>query len=209
MQADLASLTTPARRWKGSGKFRRFSENNPPIYRTLTAPSWREESKSRQTLGVSQTLPRHGITDTVQQNRLRTQSVHSFPETTSSTTGTLYSITDTTNSVVGTSHSDVGVPHSESALPHNLTRMAYSDVGPDRCRSTEGRREVGRVQLRRKLSNIKEKKKRLSRSVDKLWEVYYHLNPLGISCCMIHIHKHFPGVWPCIHNPLHMVKVRY
>ena len=162
MQADLASLTAPIRRWRGVGKLRRFSENTPPHYRTLTPPSRRtsaEESKPRQRSGTSQTLPRPVITDAV---------YPAFPET-SSVTSTTYSITDTGSSVVGTSHSDIGASRNESGLVvHPLTRMAYSDVGPDHG---EGRHQGGRTLLRRRSSSLKDKKKRLSRSADKLWEV--------------------------------------
>ena len=176
MQADLASLAAPSRRWRGLGKFRRYSDNTP-VYRTLTAPPSRristEERKPQRGGGMSTlTLSRPTVLDGYhsQQNRMRTQSVHSFSGTNSSTSGTLYSVADTTGSIIGTSHSDIGVPRSESALAHSLTRMAYSDVGMSPSRSTEGRGGEG-VLLRRRSSHTRDKKKRLSRSMDKLWEV--------------------------------------
>ena len=176
MQADLASsLAAPTRRWRGLGKFRRYSDNTP-VYRTLTAPPSRrvstEEGKPRGSMSASRTLYRPTVLDgySSQQNRMRTQSVHSFSGTNSSTSGTLYSVADTNSSVIGTSHSDIGVPRSESALAHSLSRMAYSDIGHSPTRNTEGRGETPGVLLRRR-SSRSDKKKRLSRSMDKLWEV--------------------------------------
>ena len=174
MQADLASLATPTRRWRGLGKFRRYSDNTP-VYRMLATPprgGSGEEGKSRGTLGTSRTLSRPTLLDggyPAQQNRLRNHSVHSFSGTNSSVSGTPYSVTDTTSAVIGTSHSDIGAPRCESTLAHPLTRMAYSDVGLAQRRNSD-RREEG-VLMRRTSSRIKDKKKRLSRSMDKLWEV--------------------------------------
>lgn len=169
MQADLASLAAPTRRWRGLGKFRRYSDNTP-VYRTLATPSRRistEEGKPRGIMSTSRTMSRPATLDGhhPQQNRMRTQSVHSFSGTNPSTSGTLYSVADMNSSIIGTSHSDIGVPRSESSLVHPLTRMAYSDVGISPNRS------AGEGVVRRRSSRTKDKKKRLSRSMDKLWEV--------------------------------------
>ena len=190
MQADLASLASPARRWRGSGKFRRFSENGP-AYRTLAAPTRKmsiDEGKPGQTAVMSRPHVRSSILDSYpeQWTRTRAKTVHSFPSsdnyetarsiagTTPSILGMTHSICGTTPSILGMAHSDVGTTHSESDTTNSVTRSTYSDVGPPRSRSAEGREEEGvgnGVPLRRKNSPLKEKKKRLSRSMDKLWEV--------------------------------------
>lgn len=173
MQADLASLASPARRWRGSGKFRRFSENSP-AYRTVAIPSRRmstDEAKPVHTLAASRSRSRPSVLDAYleQWSRSRAQ----FPRKLSSSSGTVYSDAGTSQSVIGMSQSDVGASHSESTLAHAVTRTAHSDVGPPRSRSAQGREEGVGAPLRRKTSHLKEKKKRLSRSVDKLWEVCY------------------------------------
>ena len=178
MQADLASQATPTRRWRGLGKFRRYSDNTP-AYQTLAVPPSRrvssEEWKSRTVQGHSRTQLRPNMTDghLSPQNRTRTQSVYSFAGTAPSTPGTFYSMADTSSSVIGTSHSDVGVSRPDSTLAgHPLTRMAYSDVGLSQSRSGERKGEGSPLQ--RGSSRLKDKKKRLSRSMDKLWEVCIH-----------------------------------
>lgn len=183
MQADLASLAVPGRRWRGSGKIRRFSENSP-MYRTLAAPTRRismEDNQSRQTLGISRGHHRPSILDAYPREWKRSgaRSVQSLSGTSSSNSGTLYSVIDASSSMIGTSRSDVTVPRSEA---HLLTRTSQSDLGPSRSRSAEGRRrEAVKPQLRRKTSHPKDKEKRLSRSMDKLWEVYHILCALYYS----------------------------
>ena len=176
MQADLASLASPARRWRGSGKFRRFSENGP-AYRTLAVPTRKmsiDEGKPGQTAVMSRPHARPSILDSYpeQWTRTRAKTVHSFPSYDNYETAR--SIAGTTPSILGMTHSDIGTTHSESDTTNSVTRSAYSDMGPPRSRSAERREEEGvgnRVPLRRKNSPLKEKKKRLSRSMDKLWEV--------------------------------------
>lgn len=161
MQADLASLATPARRWRGAGKLRRYSES--PAYCTLAAPP----RKRSEPLGMSQhTQSRPSYFNPQQQNRSRTQSLQTIPGT-PSTSGTLYSIAGSSNSsMIGMSHSDIGAPISESPNDQSVMRLTSSDIGPTRSHSADGREDAP---LRRK--NSPRKKKKISRSMDKLWEV--------------------------------------
>ena len=168
MQADLASHAAPARHWGGGGgveRFRRFSENSP-AYRTLAAPPRRmsiDENMSGRLL-----KGQHGRSrPSGYGNRSRAQSVHCVSGT---PTRNPYSIAGLSHSEIGSSHSDVGMPHAKSAILHTVSRMAHSDVGPFRSHSAEGR-EVISVPFRRNTSPLKHRKKRLSRSMDKLWEV--------------------------------------
>ena len=192
MQADLASLSVPVRRWRGSGKLRRFSENSP-MYRTLGTPTRKismDDSKSKLTLGMSRGHNRPSILHAYphEWKRSGARSVQSLSGTSSSNSGTLYSVIDASSSVIGTSHSDVTVPRSGA---HMLNRTSHSDLGPSRSRSAEGRRgEVGKPQLRRKTSNPRHKEKRLSRSMDKLWEVRFIPVHVHIRSHCVHVHVH-------------------
>ena len=165
MQADLASLPAPARQWRGSGKLRRLSENGP-LYCTLATPSRKMSIDDR--VAVSQCHSRPSIINAYPR-QWKAQSVQSFSGKTSSDSRVLYSIANTVSSTIGTSHSDVGVHHSKT---HLLPRMAHSDIGSSRSKSAEGREQNGRAPLRQKTTHLKDKKKRLSSSMDKLWEVY-------------------------------------
>lgn len=164
MQADLAS-GSPARRWRGVGKLRRYSEN--PGYRTLATPPRKWSADNDKPLGTLQAQSGSSVFNPQQWNRSRTQSLQTFPGT-PSTSGTHYSVAGSSNyPIIGMSHSEIGVP---SPNDHSVMRLTSSDVGASRSRSADGREGTP---LRRK--NSPRKKKKLSRSVDKLWEVWYYI----------------------------------
>lgn len=165
MQADLASLASPARRWRGVGKLRRYSES--PAYCTLAGPPRKRSADNDKPQGMAQhAQSRPSFVNPQQWNRSRTQSLQTFPGT-PSTSGTLYSVAGSSNSsMIGMSHSEIGASISESPNDHSVMKLASSDVGPARSHSADGREDTP---LRRK--NSPRKKKKISRSMDKLWEV--------------------------------------